>query len=54
MVVSFVFPEAMTIQVMMLTETNFTMRSPVLEYRSVMIYYGDKLLADISGMISIK
>lgn len=40
-------PNGIVAQVITPTEVSFTMPSPVLEYRSVMIYCGDKLLADI-------
>ena len=45
--ISFVPPEGIVAQVITPTEVSFTMPSPILEYRSVMIYCGDKLLAEI-------
>ena len=44
---SLVPPEGMVIQVITPTKVNFTMPTSILEYRSVMIYCGDKLLAEI-------
>ena len=45
--ISFIPPEGVTTQVITPTEVSFTMPSPILKYRSVAIYCGDKLLADI-------
>ena len=45
--ISFAPPEGIVAQVITPTEVSFTMPSPILEYRSVMIYCGDKLLAEI-------
>ena len=44
---SFVPPEGMVTQVITPTKVNFTMPTSILEYRLVMIYCGDKLLAEI-------
>ena len=44
---SLIPPEAMVIQVITPTKVNFTMATSILEYRSVMIYCGDQLLAEI-------
>ena len=49
--ISFIPPEGMTIQVITPTEVSFTMPSPILKYRSVAIYCGDKLLADIPDVM---
>ena len=49
--VSFTPPGGTVIQVITPTEVSFSMPSPVLEYRSVMIYCGDKLLADIARVV---
>ena len=49
--ISFTPPEGTVIQVITPTEVSFTMPSPVLEYSSVTIYCGDKLLADIPGVV---
>ena len=40
-------PEGMVTQVITPTKVNFTMPTSILEYRLVMIYCGDKLLAEI-------
>lgn len=40
-------PEGMVIQVITPTKVNFTMPTKILEYRSVAIYCGDKLLVEI-------
>ena len=44
---SFVPPEGIVAQVITPTKVNYTMPTSILEYRSVMIYCGDKLLAEI-------
>ena len=44
---SLVPPEGIVAQVITPTKVNFTMPTSILEYRSVMIYCGDKLLAEI-------
>ena len=49
--ISFTPPDDIVAQVITPTEVSFTMPSPVLEYHSVMIYCGDKLLADIPGVV---
>lgn len=49
--ISFTPPDDIVAQVITPTEVSFTMPSPVLEYRSVMIYCGDKLLANISEVV---
>ena len=49
--ISFTPPEGTVTQVITPTEVSFTMPSAVLEYRSVMIYCGDKLLADIPDVV---
>ena len=49
--ISFIPPDGMVAQVVTPTEVSFTMPSPVLEYSSVMIYCGDKLLADIPDVV---
>ena len=50
--ISFVPPEGIVAQVITPTEVNFTMPSPILEYRSVTIYCGDKLLAEIPKVVA--
>lgn len=50
--ISFIPPEGIVTQVITPTEISFTMRSPILKYRSVAIYCGDKLLADIPDVTS--
>ena len=49
--ISFIPPDGMVTQVITPTEVSFTMPSLLLEYRSVMIYCGDKLLADIPDVV---
>ena len=49
--ISFTPPEGIVAQVITPTEVSFTMPSPVLQYRSVMIYCGDKLLANIPDVV---
>ena len=49
--ISFIPPDEMVTQVITPTKVSFTMPSAVLEYRSVMIYCGDKLLADIPDVV---
>ncbi|ELS02472.1 hypothetical protein Xen7305DRAFT_00021860 [Xenococcus sp. PCC 7305] len=44
---SFTSPEGVVAQVITPTKVSYTMPTPILEYRSVMIYCGDKLLAEI-------
>ena len=44
-------PDGIVAQVVTPTEVSFTMPSPVLEYSSVMIYCGDKLLADLPDVV---
>ncbi len=49
---SLVPPEGMVMQVITPTKVNFTMPTSILKYRSVMIYCGDKLLAEIPNVTS--
>ena len=49
--ISFTPPEGIVAQVITPTEVSFTMPSLLLEYSSVTIYCGDKLLADIPGVV---
>ena len=49
--ISFIPPEGVVTQVITPTEVSFTMPSPILKYRSVAIYCGDKLLADIPDVM---
>ncbi len=44
---SFTPPDGIVAQVITSTQVSYTMPTSILEYRSVMIYYGDKLLAEI-------
>ena len=52
--ISFVSPEGIVAQVITPTKVSFTMPSAILEYRSVMIYCGDKLLAEIPNIVPQK
>ena len=49
--VSFLPPEGIVAQVITPTKINYTMSTSILEYRSVMISCGDKLLAEIPHVI---
>ena len=49
--VSFTPPDGIVAQVVTPTEVSFTMPSLLLEYSSVMIYCGDKLLADLPDVV---
>ena len=49
--ISFTPPEGTVIQVITPTEVSFTMPSLLLEYSSVMIYCGEKLLAEIPDVV---
>ena len=49
--ISLIPPEGIVTQVITPTEVSFTMRSPILKYRSVAIYCGDNLLADIPDVM---
>ena len=48
----FMPPEAIVTQVITPTKVNYTMPTSILEYRSVTIYCGDKLLAEIPNVVS--
>ena len=47
---SFVRPEGIVAQVITPTEVSYTMPTQILEYRSVAIYCGDRLLAEIPNV----
>ena len=49
--ISFTPPDGVVTRVITPTEVSYTMPSLLLEYRSVMIYCGDKLLADLPGVM---
>ena len=49
--ISFIPPDGIVTQVITPTEVSFTMPSLLLEYSSVMIYCGDKLLANIPDVV---
>ncbi len=49
--ISFIPPQGIVAQVITPTKVSFTMPSPILKYRSVAIYCGDKLLADIPDVM---
>lgn len=48
--VLFTPPAGIVIQVVTPTQVSFTMPSEILEYRSVKVYCGDQILADIPGV----
>ena len=49
--ISFTPPDGIVTQVITPTEVSFTMPSLLLEYSSVMIYCGDKLLVDLPDVV---
>ena len=49
--ISFTPPDGVVARVITPTKVSYTMPSLLLEYRSVMIYCGDKLLADLRDVV---